>query len=269
MSISIRIVALLTLLLASFMSYAQDKSYQYQMDGVYPANLPGLSAPQRIKFTLQWNEKDQFINGVYSDSFFTSSSPVSGTTGVLGRVFSIRLPRILQNVSQLSLTSANGTVMVFMKDVTEMTVDQANIQAKVVTKIDYVPGPETTCEDCGLYMGTINEVGDSKNQCNLPEYGFAMEITKDSRAKFYFYYSESTLGVPDHELGPYPFAPKQHCGMLVGTSFPPDGCQTLSVKGTFAGSGKEKSFRGKYTITDEKDQENCVYDLVLERKQTL
>ena len=113
MSNSMRFVTLLILLFSTFTVYGQEKSYQYQLDGTYPATLPGLSTPQNIRFTVMWNEKKQTIDGVYADNFFTARSPVNGAVGTQGRVFNIRLPRMINNVSNLSLTARDNSVMVF------------------------------------------------------------------------------------------------------------------------------------------------------------
>ena len=266
MSISIRLMTLLILLFSSLEALAQEKSYQYQLDGTYPANLPGLSSAQSIRFTLNWNEKKNLIEGVYKDNFFTSKSPVSGTSGVQGRVFSLKLPRIMQNVSQISLTANAGSVMVFLKDVTDMTVEQASIQAAVVTNEGYKPETEIVCENCGLYRGSLSKISDSNNLCSLPDYGFRLEITPENKVSLYFYYSDSTIGIPTHSLGSYPFQATQHCGILVGTSFPAENCQQLSLSGAFSGPSEKRSFQGRYVMTDETSKESCSYEMVLERE---
>ena len=266
MSISIRLMTLLILLFVSLKTLAQEKSYQYQLDGTYPANLPGLSSAQSIRFTINWNEKKNVIEGVYKDNFFTSKSPVSGTSGVQGRVFSIKLPRIMQNISQISLTANAGSVMVFLKDVSAMTVEQASFQATVVTNEGYKPETEIVCENCGLYRGSLIKISDSNNLCSLPDYGFRLEITPENKVSLYFYYSDSTIGIPTHSLGSYPFQSIQHCGILVGTSFPAENCQQLSITGAFSGPSEKRSFQGRYVMTDETSKESCSYEMMLERE---
>lgn len=284
MSISIRFLTLMIVFLIACVAHAQEKSYQYQLDGTYPAKLPGLSETRNIHFSMAWNEKNQQIDGVYVDDFFTSRSPVSGTSGMQGRVFNIQLPRIIQNVSNLSLTSNASTVMVFMKDRTAMTIDQANIQALVMIRPDYVPETESACDVgfgvlsgyCGLYRGTLNEISDSNNLCNLPDYGFRLELSADARTNIYFYYSDSIIGIPSHNLGAFSSAPltntvaqsNRHCGVLVGTNFSTGSCQLLTLNGNFAEVGAGRTFRGRYTITDELSLNRCVYELVMEREKS-
>jgi hypothetical protein len=283
MSISVRILTLLIVLLSTCLSYAQEKSYQYQLDGTYPATLPGLSTPRNIRFTIMWNEKKQTIDGVYGDNFFTARSPVNGAVGTQGRVFNIKLPRMIQNVSNLSLSASENAVMVFLKDPMSMTVFETNIQAAIVARADYVPETASACDVgfgvlsgyCGLYRGTLNELSDSNNLCNLPDYGFRFELSADARTNLYFYYSDSTIGIPTHNLGAFPGTPvssevsltNRHCGVLVATSFPSAGCQLLTLTGNFTEVGEGKNFRGRYTITDEETKDQCTYEMVMDREK--
>lgn len=284
MSISIRFLTLLILLLSSALTYGQVKSYQYQLDGSYPATLPGLSGTRTIRFAIAWNEKNQAIDGVYGDNFFTSGSPVTGTSGQLGRVFNIKLPRVLQNVNNLSLTSNDGTVMVYLKDVTGMTISQTSISATPTLRADYVPEAASACDVgfgvlsgyCGLYQGTLNEITDSNNLCNLPEYGFRLELSADARTNLYLYYSDSVIGIPTHNLGAFSSAPlstsvaltNRHCGGLPGTIYQENSCQLLTLNGDYAVVGDSRTFRGRYTITDEITRNSCTYDLVMDREKS-
>lgn len=283
MSISIRFLTLLLLSFGPFLSYAQVKSYQYQLDGTYPATLPGFSSPRNIRFTLAWNEKKQTIDGSYSDDFFTSPSPVNGTVGLQGRVFNIKLPRIIQNVSNLSIIAKDNTVMIYMKDQTDMTINEANIPGTITVRQDYVETAASACDVgfgvlsgyCGLYKGTLNELSDSNNQCNLPDYGFRFELSADARTNLYFYYSDSTIGIPTHNLGAFPATPvttevnltNRHCGVLVATNFTATSCQSLNMTGNFGEIGDGKTFRGRYTITDEESGDKCTYEMVMEREK--
>ena len=283
MSVSIRFLTLLILLFLGQLSYGQEKSYQYQLDGSYPATLPGLSSPQTVRFSIIWNEKNQLVDGLYSDNFFTAKSRVTGTVGSQGRVFKVQLPRIIQNVSNLSLTSNANFVMIFMKDPTAMTIDQANIQAAIITREDYIREIESACDVgfgvlsgyCGIYHGKLNKLSDTNNICNLPDYGFRLELSADATTNLYFYYSDTTIGIPSHNLGPFPSAPmttavnliQQHCGVLVGTNFPASGCHSLSLIGAFGESGFDKTFRGRYTIKSDRSSSLCIYELIMEREK--
>ena len=114
--------------------YGQEKKYQYQLAGTYPANLSGLMQPQNIRFTLMWNEKDLIINGFYKDSFFTKKSPVTGQIGIEGRVFNIKLPRVIQGITDLMLTENSGNVGIAMKDFLGASVSQVYILGRVEEK---------------------------------------------------------------------------------------------------------------------------------------
>ena len=138
MSISIRLLTLTILFFGSLRSYGQEKKYQYQLAGTYPANLPGLMQPQNIRFTLMWNEKDLIINGFYKDSFFTKKSPVTGSIGIEGRVFKIKLPRVIQGITDLMLTENSGNVGIAMKDFLGASVSQVYILGRVEVRPEYV-----------------------------------------------------------------------------------------------------------------------------------
>jgi hypothetical protein len=266
-------MSFLLLFLMTFFAFAQESDYQFQVSGSYSTNLPGLSRAQKIKFNLQWNEKKQMVNGIYKDGFFTNGTEAVGTVGAEGRVFNIKLPRIVQNVANLSITANNGTLMVFMKDQTAMTIDQVNILASIVKNIGYVEKDEVECSNCGIYSGKIRERTDSNNKCLLPDYNFRMEITTEKKLTLYYYYSDLTIGIPTHELGIVTLDSDRlehehkHCGVLVGTKFLPENCQKLSINGNFTAFGDRRNFRGMYVIQDTKRFERCSYELVLEREK--
>ena len=265
-------MSFLLLFFMTISAFAQESDYQFQVSGSYSTNLPGLSREQKINFTLQWNEKKQIISGKYQDSFFTSGTEAVGTVGAEGRVFNIRLPRVIQNVTNLSITANNETLMVFMKDRTAMTIDQVNIQASIVKNIDYVEKDEASCSNCGIYSGKIRELSDSNNKCLLPDYNFRMEISQEKKLTLYYYYSDLTIGIPTHDLGIVALDSDRlqheyrHCGVLVGTNFLPENCQKLSLAGNFTAIGEGRNFRGIYTIEDTKKFERCSYELVLVRE---
>lgn len=276
----------LLILLFSLLSFAQDKSYQYQMDGSFEAQLPGLSEAKPIRFNLLWNEKNGQINGLYKDDFFTSGASVSGTSGVSGKVFDVILPEVIQNIKRLSLTTStfrpNGApqpIMIFMRDPFNMTVAESNSLVSSFEKMDYVPSPEKCSSGfgalkgfCGLYKGTLTEEEDPESLCQLPDYGFRLELNEDAQIFLYFYYSDHVIGIPHHDLGALLNAPAtksiqlitRHCGNLVGTTIPHANCQTLNLTGEFSDLFHQKSFKGTYIIRDEQTKAACRYSLVIQ-----
>ena len=86
---------------------------------------------QRRKLTL-------FINGFYKDSFFTKKSPVTGSIGIEGRVFKIKLPRVIQGITDLMLTENSGNVGIAMKDFLGASVSQVYILGRVEVRPEYV-----------------------------------------------------------------------------------------------------------------------------------
>ena len=292
MSISIRLLTLTILCLFSFLASAQTSNtpnYQYQLDGTYSATLPGNLNTRNVRFTMLWNERNSVVSGTYQDDLFTIGSPVSGTAGITGRVFNVKLPRIIQNVANLSFTTSvssitggNLSTMVFMKDQAMATVFQSNTSAIVSIRADYVEPENSPCDVgfgvltgyCGLYAGSLTEVSDAANICSLPDYGFRMELGTDANTSLYFYYSDTVPGTPVHKLGAFAQAPltssvsvsTRHCGALVGTSYGAGTCQVLTLSGNYTEVGDGRNFQGKYEIKEESSGSSCVYDLNVNRE---
>jgi hypothetical protein len=214
---------------------------------------------------------------------------VTGTSGMNGRIFTVDFPRVIQGVSSLSITtnmtnlmSGTAPVMIVMMDPSANSLGQYNVSAAVV--VFSGAGPvESNCdigfgaltEYCGLYAGRIQEMSDTSNRCNLPDYGFRMELNTDAKFNLYFYYSDSTVGIPEHELNSLPTPPltptvnltTRHCGTLVGTTFDANNCQALRLEGRFEDNAGQRRFRGTYMVTEEISNENCSYELVLDREK--
>lgn len=279
----------LLFLLFSWSAYAQTGIYQYQMDGTFQGRVPQDLRQVDVTFTLAWREINGRIEGTYRDNFFTNNTPVTGTSGMNGRVFSVDFPRVIQGVSSLSITtnmtnlmSGTAPVMIVMMDPSANSLGQYNVSAAVV--VFSGAGPvESNCdigfgaltEYCGLYAGRIQEMSDDSNRCNLPDYGFRMELNTDAKFNLYFYYSDSTVGIPEHELNSLPTPPltptvnltTRHCGTLVGTTFDANNCQALRLEGRFEDNAGQRRFRGSYQMTDEISNENCRYEMVLDREK--
>ena len=289
MSISIRLLTLMILLLFSFILQAQTPNYQYQLDGSFAATLPNL-ATRNVRFTMLWNEKNSVVAGVYQDDIFSTGSPVTGTAGMQGRVFNIRLPRVIQGISNISITASianltggNLPLMVFMRDQAMNTITQSTTSSIVTIRSDYVPPGESACDVgfgvlsgyCGLYVGRLNEVADTANVCSLPDYGFRLELSADATTNLYFYYSDIVPGTPVHKLGAFPSAPvtsnvsvtTRHCGSLVGTGFSESTCQILSLTGNYTEVGTGRNFQGTYRIAEETSGTNCIYEINVDREK--
>lgn len=279
------------LLFFALFSFAQpvDKNFQYTMDGDFQATLPGFPVPQTVHFTLLWNETDSTISGQYRDNLFSTGTPVTGTSGTNGKVFNTSFPIATQKVVKLSITTVatkvdGGTIplMVFMKDMVDMTVDQYTTSGAVTIRTDYVPENQSCVTGfgevrgyCGKYKGKLTEIMDSGNFCNLPDYSFLMELSNEARVNLYFYYSDTTIGIPTHALGAFdaiPLGPsismnERHCGSLTGTNFPTTDCQTLRLSGSFSKLNDKKKFNGTYSIQDDTTKDSCSYSLILEAEE--
>jgi hypothetical protein len=270
---------------------ATDQNYKYKMEGSFRANLPGLLRFQDVRFTVFWNEKNGTLRGVYQDDLFTNATSFVGSSSSMGKVFSITLPAPVHNVMKLSLTTiadkmdqASIPLMIFMQDRLSMTVDEITTTAKV--EVRNVIGDETPlCEEgfgelrgyCGTYKGKILEIIDPGNYCQLPEYGFRLVLSPQKRVDLFFYYSETTIGIPTHSLGlietlplaPYLSVSEKHCGTLVGTNFEASHCQTLKLSGNLSKLGNVKRFNGTYSILDQTTKEGCTYSLILEEADSV
>jgi hypothetical protein len=289
MSFILRLLFLL-LFQSAYVAHAQTTGiYQYQMDGTFQGTVPEGLRQADVTFNLIWREINGRIEGTYRDNYFVNNTPITGTAGLHGRVFIVEFPRVIQGVSSLSITtnmvnlqSGTAPIMVLMRDPGTRSLSQANISATVGV-ISQAPEVQSNCdigfgaltEFCGLYAGRIQEVSDTSNRCNLPDYGFRMELNTDAKFNMYFYYSDNTVGIPVHELNSLPNPPlspvvnltTRHCGTLVGTGFNPENCQALRLEGRFEDNGGLRSFRGTYLMTDEISNESCQYELVLEREK--
>lgn len=279
----------LLLLLFPWSAYAQTGIYQYQMDGTFQGRLPPDFRQVEVTFSMAWREMNGRIEGTYRDNLFTINTPVTGTSGMNGRIFTVDFPRVVQGVSSLSITtnltnlqSGTAPVMIVMMDPSANSSGQYNASAAIFVFSGARPA-ESNCdvgfgaltEYCGLYAGAIQEISDSSARCNLPAYGFRLELNTDAKFNLYFYYSDSTIGIPEHELNSLPTPPlsptvnltTRHCGTLVGTNFDTENCQALRLEGRFEENAGQRSFRGSYQITDEITKESCQYELVLEREK--
>ena len=101
-------------------------------------------------------------------------------------------------------------------------------------------------------------------------------MNPDSKIALFFYYSDTVIGIPTHELGSLPAAPLEptlsittrNCGPLEGTIFKAENCQRLTLNGNFTETAGLRSFRGTYEMQDEATNETCSYELDMQREKS-
>jgi hypothetical protein len=156
------------------------------MDGTFQGRVPQDLRQVDVTFTLAWREINGRIEGTYRDNVFTNNTPVTGTSGMNGRIFSVDFPRVIQGVSAFSITtnmtnlqSGTAPIMIVMMDPSANSLSQYTVSAAVVV-FGAAQAIESNCdigfgaltEYCGLYAGKIQEVSDTSNRCNLPEQAY-------------------------------------------------------------------------------------------------
>jgi hypothetical protein len=251
-------------------------------------------APLTVNFTLSWNETGNRIDGVYSDNYFATSAPVTGTTSGGGRAFSIVFATPAQGIKAIkmgtnSIGVYNGPSMVSVTtmNVAGVPVDAANIGGQMRSRVlnpstagtqNCIVGFGVLSGYCGQYAGTITEVADPQQRCNLVGNGQTkLELGFNSQLRFFSNVRNNNLvGLPSQFAGRLPQNPmngnvniiNRFCGPVPNTNFPERGCQLLQLTGAFQDIGDTLNFKGTYTIMDEYSRYTCRYEMNLNRDVT-
>lgn len=130
---------------------------------------------------------------------------------------------------------------------------------------------------CGIYSGKITKISDFNLRCHdIASNMTRLELATNTQFSLYLGYVDSIQNLPRHFLGSLKNAPLftsihlrfLNCGILPGTSFPPESCQILDLKGHFSTLSQKKFFRGIYTISDGANNESCTFMMDLQRDIT-
>ena len=269
-------------------AFAQD--YSNTLEGTYPVASQSF-IPLTVNFTLQWNETGNRIDGVYTDNYFATSAPVTGTTTAAGRAFSVVFAAPAQGVkaiklgtNQVGIYNGNVTTSVTTLNAAGVPVDIANITSNMNSRVlnptlsgvqDCVVGFGVLSGFCGQYSGTITEVQDPQNRCHLTGQGpTKLEMGFDSQIKLFSNVVDNNLkGMPSQPIGKLPPSPlsgnvnlrNRICGPVANTNFPNRGCQILNLTGAFQDIGDTLNFTGTYTITDDYSRYSCRYEMNINR----
>lgn len=270
----------------SFLSFGQ--TYKYQLKGTYKLDS-GLSRP--IEYSLQWNEQDGKISGVYGDNYFIDNAEVMGNQGDLGRNFIVKLPTQKKGVRSITLLVADvkenktGTtipVSIVTRDRKGHPLSTTNTNSNFVTISTIAQKQESQeCantlgalgEFCGMYAGMITEDQDRRNRCNLL---FAdavrLELNPDSTLILHLGETIDVVQNPQHVIGRLPANPESNmidvlsrsCRPLQGVNTRGDSCKNLSLRGEFSQRENNRHFRGTYTIKEEGTNTLCIYTLSMD-----
>jgi hypothetical protein len=281
-------VLLLFLLIYSSFSFAQG----YRMTGNF--TLFGTTAtPIRSTYTIRWNERDNFIEGRYSDNVLAATAGVTGTVSGGKRTFQVVFPTPDPRHGVKSLTiettdlrgmTANASTTVIPKDLNgapiESTITYASIAPDNMASLQaQEPVQSSNCSMgfgaltgyCGLYSGNVSEIRDTGNLCQLSR--TRLELATNGDLDFYFNYQGSLREIPRHDFGSLLGGQLsqninttvRHCGDLPGTNMNTIGCQTLHLVGSFQDFGNLKNFSGTYDIRDEVTGNTCSFSMNLNR----
>lgn len=284
----LRFFAFFTFFLTVSSLFAQTTP-QFTLNGSYSVASQSLT-PTPVNFTIEWNERGNMIEGTYSDNYFSTSTPVTGTSENYGRTLNITFPTVTQGIRSISMTTSqtglwNNSVplTVTTRNAAGVPVDNASTTAAMTSQPinpqaaaggSCMLGFGTLSGYCGLYSGTVTENSDPANRCNLIGPGSTrLEMSLDGQLSLYFNFQTSTQGLPAHRLGPIPNSPltntmnriSRNCGSLTQTAFSSANCQTITLNGTFLDLGGTRNFTGTYTIMDEANKESCTYSMNLNR----
>ena len=285
MTVLIRLLILFSL---SIPAFAQD--FEYRMEGSFALNTSDISPPT-VEFSINWNEANGEILGVYSDNYFVSSAPVNGSTILQGKSFLVDFPIVTNGVRSLSIMavgSGPGRVPLTLSllDTYGNPSSIHNISAVMTrTSGDEVADENVSCSVgfgaltgyCGIYGGDIDEVSDRSALCfNVESESNKLVLAQSLDMNLYLGYRDTIAGLPAHPLGSLPVSPitgevnmtGRNCGELPGTRFSSESCQTLTLSGNFTELVGVKRFSGTYVITDDLSDQSCTFSLTLDREVT-
>jgi hypothetical protein len=276
---------LILLFVISFTASAQD--YEYRLDGTYSLNTSEINPPI-VRFSLQWSEEAGVIEGVYTDNYFVSSADVDGSTLLQGKSFSVTFPIVTNGVKSIGIMAVGSDLgalplTMTLRDTNGNPVSYHNVTAVLRPSEEVDDEGVEDCSVgfgvltgyCGIYAGRINEIADDFARCRSIDSGYTrLVLDQTLDLELYLGYVDTLVGLPSHSIGSLPLSPitnditvtSRNCGVLPGTTFPADSCQTLTLSGSFLEVVETKRFSGTYTITDEANNNSCTYNLTLDRE---
>lgn len=279
--------------LLSFSAFGQQ--YKHQLEGSFSTSAAiDTIEPVIVNYNINWNETSSSIQGVYRDNYFSKEGPqtVTGTVSTDGRTFNIIFPLAVNEVKSITLSSvqtgsASGSVPITIVTRNDVgaPIDAPNTFALMTTRdlpTDTRPDNSTCIIGfgaltgfCGLYNGTMREIADTRDRCNLASSGNArFELATDTNFNFYPNYLAGVTDLAVHRIGSFLPSPQntsinitgRTCEILPATTFIADNCKVMNLSGIFFEQITTVSFTGTYSITDEVNGDTCSYGLNLRKE---
>lgn len=268
-------------------AFAQE--FQYRLEGTFTSNAT------TINYTINWNETSTTLQGLYQDNLFVKGpTTMTGTVGTTGRTFLAILPTETMGVRQIeiqtgALTTTSGSIPVnittrnnvggildnpsttaLMSTMQAATAPAANDNESCVIGFGALTG------FCGLFNGTVNEISDNRDRCNLTGGNPRLELAADTVFRLYLNYIPADPNPQLHIIGAFLPSPQsntinvtsRNCSVMPGTSFIPNNCKTLNLNGIFFNQAGIVTFNGTYSISDEINADACSYTMNLTREVT-
>ena len=276
-------------LLFAFSAFAQE--FQYRLEGSFASNAT------TINYTVNWNETSTTLQGLYQDNLFAKGpTTLTGVMSATGRTMTVILPTETFSVRQISLqtpmvsTSTGSIPMnITTRDNIGRIVDAPSNMA-MMTTMQVATAPRAGTNDgscvvgfgaltgfCGLYNGTINEISDNRERCNILTSGNPrLELAADTVFRLYLNYIPGAPSPELHTIGAFLPSPQsstinvtsRNCTNIPGTTFIPTNCKTVNLNGIFFDQAGTLTFSGTYSIADEVTADSCTYTMSLTREVT-
>lgn len=269
-------------------AFAQE--FQHRLEGSFTSNAT------IVNYTINWNETSTTLQGLYQDNLFAKGpTTLTGTVGTTGRTFSVILPTETLGVRQIviqspTVSTASGSIPlnITTRDNIGRVVEAPNTTAMMSTMqaaTEPGVGNDDSCVIgfgaltgfCGLYNGTMNEINDNRDRCNLLAMGNPrLELAADTVFRLYLNYNPSDPNQQLHNIGAFLPSPQsntinvssRNCSVMPGTTFVPNNCKTVNLNGIFFNQAGSITFNGTYSIADEVNADACSYTMNLTREVT-
>jgi hypothetical protein len=245
--------------------------YQFKWTGsftVHTLDTINNRFPAPVAFTLEWNELNHYMVGIYKDNYIDAPVEISGKSSVEGRNVFVQHPTLgAMNLTSSSSLASNGAVAV--------SISAQNNIFNILATMSSLP-TSSFCSTgfgvlsgyCGIYTGSNNEMEDGDNLCNLVAFQPLMvEVMPNTDVNVVTNGNRQKIGsIPSSPLSGSMSISSHHCGAIQDTLMDPTHCQTETLLGEFTQAGDQHVFNGTFKIVDEANGSTCTYNLSLNQK---
>ncbi len=245
--------------------------YQFKWSGSF--TVPALDTinnrfPTPVAFTIEWNELNHFMIGIYKDNYIDAPINISGKSNLDGRNVSVQHPTLgTMNLTSSTSTASNGKVSVSISTQTNIFNILANM-ASLSNSSFCSTGFGFLSGYCGTYAGSNFEMEDGNNLCNLVTFQpLLIEILPNTDVNVVTNGNRQKIGsIPLDPLSGTMSISTHHCGAIPDTVLDPAHCQTETLQGEFSQVSDQHVFNGSFKIVDENNGSTCIYNLSLNQK---